>query len=129
MLCDRRAVLAVLLALELHCPYDNVFRNWCTFSLVCSVLHAQNQGAVCHLLQLNHFQSVTFLFYIRTQSVPHSKHSPPRLDETTLLMLHKAKKVSLKSVHNTYKTHKHKVSTTDNFQMSALDVRKLASRL
>jgi len=45
---------AVLLALELHCTCD-VFGSWCTFSLVWSVLHAQNQGTVRHLLQLNPF--------------------------------------------------------------------------
>ena len=33
----------------------------------------------------------TRLFCVRTQSVPHSKHSPLRFCETSLLMLYKAK--------------------------------------
>ena len=37
------------------------------------------------------FKDETAVIYIRTQCVPRSKHSPPRLCETILLMLYKAK--------------------------------------
>jgi hypothetical protein len=37
------------------------------------------------------FREGTASFYIRTQSVPRSKHLPPRLLKINLLMLYKAK--------------------------------------
>ena len=37
------------------------------------------------------FQDESCLFYTKTSCVPRSKHSPPRLHKTSLLMLYKAK--------------------------------------
>jgi hypothetical protein len=37
------------------------------------------------------FKDEAYLFYIRTQSVPCSKHCPSQLYKTNLLMLYKAK--------------------------------------
>ena len=50
------------------------------------------------------------MFYIRTQGVPRSKQSPPRLYKTNLLMSCKAQSLSvLRSVQNTETQCKHHV--------------------
>ena len=45
------------------------------------------------------FKDETRLFYIRIQCVPRSKHCPPRLHKTSLLMLHKAKVAVCSEIH------------------------------
>jgi hypothetical protein len=42
----------------------------------------------------------TYRFYIRTESVPRSKHSPPGLYKTNLLMLYKGNVAVCSEIHS-----------------------------
>jgi hypothetical protein len=53
------------------------------------------------------FVGETFLFYLRTQCVPRSKHCPPLLHKTNLLMLHKAKVAVCFEIHTTRQCERH----------------------
>jgi len=55
-------------------------------------------------MKLKPFKDEMCLFYIRTQFVPRSKHSPPRLCKTNVLMLYKPKVAVCSKIYTKFVT-------------------------